>query len=89
VASQTARKNGAYFKTKTMIIEIPDSSLAGNNSIIDEKVGGKVKANIWFEYADKEAYLTEYKISSEKYDSVLTLLVLPRILEVHPPKSED
>lgn len=89
VASQTARKNGAYFKTKTMIIEIPDLSLAGNNSIIDEKVGVKVKANIWFEYADKEAHLTEYKISSEKYDNVLTLLVLPRSLEVHPPKFED
>lgn len=89
VSSQNARKNGAYFKTKTATIEIPDSSLAGNNSIIDEKLGGKVNANIWFEYADKEAYLMEYKVSSEKYDNVLTLLVLPRSLEVHRPKLED
>ena len=63
--------------------------MAGNNSIIDGKLGEKVNANIWFEYADKEAYLTEYKVSSEKYDNVLTLLVLPRSLEVRRTKFED
>lgn len=89
VASKTAAKNGAYFRTKTIITPIPENSLAGNSSIIEEKSGNRIKANLWFEYADREAYLTEYKISSEKYDHVLTLLVLPQSLKVRPQKNEE
>ncbi|MEW7195542.1 ImmA/IrrE family metallo-endopeptidase [Acinetobacter baumannii] len=88
-ASKTAAKNGAYFRTKSIITPIPESSIAGNSFIVEEKVGEKLRANIWFEHAHKEAYLTEYKISSEKYDHVLTLLLLPRSLEVRPPKYLD
>ena len=54
-----------------------------------EKSGEKLRASVWFEHAHKDAHLTEYKIFSEKYDHVLTLLVLPRNLEVRPPKHLD
>lgn len=81
-ASTTAAKNGAYFRTKSNVIPMPDGSLAENSLITEEKNGVKIKANIWFPYADKEESLIEYKIFSEKYDQVLTLIVLPRHLDV-------
>lgn len=88
-SSKVAAKNGAYFRTKSNVIPIPENSLAGNSFITEEKSGEKLSASVWFEHAHKDAHLTEYKISSEKYDHVLTLLVLPRNLEVRPPKYLD
>lgn len=88
-SSKVAAKNGAYFRTKSNVIPIPENSLAGNSFITEEKFGEKLSASVWFEHAHKDAHLTEYKIFSEKYDHVLTLLVLPRNLEVRPPKHLD
>lgn len=88
-SSKVAARNGAYFRTKSTVIPIPENSLAGNSFIIEEKSGEKLRASVWFEHAHKDAHLTEYKIFSEKYDHVLTLLVLPRNLEVRPPKHLD
>jgi Zn-dependent peptidase ImmA (M78 family) len=88
-SSKVAARNGAYFRTKSTVIPIPENSLAGNSFITEEKSGEKLRASVWFEHAHKDAHLTEYKIFSEKYDHVLTLLVLPRNLEVRPPKNLD
>lgn len=88
-SSKVAAKNGAYFRTKSNVIPIPENSLAGNSFITEEKFGEKLRASVWFEHAHEDAHLTEYKIFSEKYDHVLTLLVLPRNLEVRPPKNLD
>lgn len=88
-SSKVAARNGAYFRTKSTVIPIPENSLAGNSFITEEKSGEKLRASVWFEHAHKDAHLTEYKIFSEKYDHVLTLLVLPRNLEVRPPKHLD
>ncbi|GAA5587544.1 hypothetical protein Acal01_02714 [Acinetobacter calcoaceticus] len=82
VSSQSAKSNGAFFKTKKNIIEIPESSIAGNNLVLEEKGGEKVKANIWFPYAHKDAFVIEYKITSERFDHILTLILLPRSLKV-------
>ncbi|MCJ0929336.1 ImmA/IrrE family metallo-endopeptidase [Acinetobacter lwoffii] len=85
-SSNSAFKNGAFFSTKKTVTSIPDGSLAANPLVVEEKNGEKIKATIWFQYADKEAYLTEYKIISEKYDQIITLIVLPKGLSVWKPR---
>lgn len=85
-SSNSAFKNGAFFSTKKTVTSIPDGSLAANPLVVEEKNGEKIKATIWFQYADKEAYLTEYKIISEKYDQIITLIVLPKGLNVWKPR---
>ncbi|MDC4880068.1 ImmA/IrrE family metallo-endopeptidase [Acinetobacter baumannii] len=82
VSSRSAKNNGAFFKTKKNIIEIPEQSLASNSLVPEEKNGEKVQANIWFPYAHKDASVIEYKITSERFDHILTLILLPRNLKV-------
>ncbi len=86
ISSKVAVKNGAFFRTKKNIIEIPEKSLASNLEIIESKQGEEIKATIWFPYACKDSSIIEYKIYSEKYDHILTLVVLPRTLKVWKPK---
>lgn len=85
-SSNSAFRNGAFFSTKKTVTPIPNGSLAANPLVIEEKNGEKIKATIWFQYADKEAYLTEYKIISEKYDQIITLILLPKSLSVWKPR---
>jgi hypothetical protein len=68
---------------------MPDGSLAENSLITEEKKGEKIKANIWFPYVDKEESLIEYKIFSERYDQMLTLIVLPRSLNVRKQTDDE
>lgn len=43
-ASKNAAKNGAYFRTKSNVIPIPNGSLADNSMITEEKKGQKIRA---------------------------------------------
>jgi Zn-dependent peptidase ImmA (M78 family) len=84
-ASEAGAKAGAFFKTRSNVIEVPPESLTANPRISSEKFGVKVRANIWFKHAPIDAYVTEMKIRIEHLGSVLTLIVLPRALDVWPP----
>ncbi|WP_228155520.1 hypothetical protein [Acinetobacter baumannii] len=68
-----------FFKLKV-------STHPSNNLVLEEKNGEKVQANIWFPYAHKDASVIEYKITSERFDHILTLILLPRNLKVWKPK---
>ena len=85
-SSDSAIKSGAYFATRRNTVPIPDHSVAANASIRHERVGATVSAKAWFPHADENATLREMKVSADQYDSVLTLLILPRSLDVWPPK---
>ena len=84
-SSRSAKKAGAYFKTRNNVIPIPENSLAGNNTVNMERSGINIPANIWFKNAEKDMPIREMKIYSEQYDSVLTLLILPNSANVWPP----
>lgn len=84
-ASDAGAKAGAFFRTRRNVIEVPAGSLAADSRVSSEKSGAKVSANIWFKHAKPEAYVTEMKVQSDQLGSVLTLITLPRVLDVWPP----
>ena len=85
-SSRPAFKAGAYFKTRNNVIPLPDKSLAANDSIKNDRQGAVITANIWFKHAEPIADIREMKIYAEQYDMVLTLLILPKIADVWPPR---
>lgn len=84
-ASEAAYQAGAYFRTAKEVIEIPPGSLAAKADVINEKQGVLVPTRIWFHHASPSSRLREMKITSDSYDTVLTLLVLPRTEDVRKP----
>ncbi|WP_321912290.1 ImmA/IrrE family metallo-endopeptidase [Burkholderia cepacia] len=84
-ASEAAYHAGAYFRTAKETIEVPSGSLAAKPEISNEKQGALVPTNIWFPYASPSSRLREMKITSDSYDTVLTLLILPRTEDVRKP----
>lgn len=88
-SSGSAAKAGAFFKTRTQTIPIPNGSLAANPLVKRDKKGAEVPATVWFPHADRKVTLREMKIRSDQYDSVLTLLCLPSDLTVWPPRDTE
>lgn len=84
-SSPAAYKSGAFFKSRSSTVPIPTCSITANNNQNIERTGQKIKANIWFQHADPEMYLREFKIFSTHYDSTITLLILPKTAKVWPP----
>jgi hypothetical protein len=85
-SSQPALKAGAFYRTRRHTVSIPAESIAGNNSIVSERHGVDVLATVWFPHAEPQMHLREMKLYSDHYDSVITLLVLPRIASAWPPR---
>jgi len=85
-SSASAISAGAYFKTRSNTIPIPDSSLTANDNLSISVLGEKMPAKRWFKHADSNSELTEMKLFSEQYDSILTLLLLPKYTNFWPPK---
>lgn len=85
-SSNAAFKSGAFFKTRTYTIPIPQASLAVNEAISTERQGAKVPSKVWFKHADTDYPLTEMKVYSEHYDSTLSLLILPKYADFWPPR---
>lgn len=83
-SSKSAFEAGAYFKTKNVITEIPQNVLAANGSISNDMIGENTPAYHWFKNAEKESVLKEMKLSMDQRDRVLTLLILPKYLDVWP-----
>ncbi len=86
-ASGSAVKSGAFFKTRSQTIPIPENSLASNDFIKSDLTGEKIPAKIWFPSADSDSELIEMKIFSEQYDSTLSLLILPKYTDFWPSKN--
>ncbi|MFZ5531270.1 MAG: ImmA/IrrE family metallo-endopeptidase [Pseudomonadota bacterium] len=84
-SSKSARKAGAFFKTKAKPVPIPDGSLAADGTIAHDRAGSPVSGRVWFRHADRAMVLREMKLYSEHYDSLLTLLILPSIADVWAP----
>jgi len=85
-SSDKAKNAGAYYKTRSQVIEIPEGSLCSKVSIAEERIGVKVAAKKWFPHADSDADLTEMKIFSDQYDCTMSLLILPRYVDCWPAK---
>jgi hypothetical protein len=83
-SSDSARKAGAFFRARKQTIELPDGSLAADDSVVRESKGVSVPANVWFANASPGTRLREMKIASEQY-GVLTLLELPGTEAVWAP----
>lgn len=88
VASKSARRSGAFFRTRSQTIPIPDRSLAANHSVDTERLGQELDAKIWYPHAASGTSLREMKICADHYDFVMTLLVLPRTANVWKPWNE-
>lgn len=84
-SSNTARRNGAFFKTRLNTVPIPPGSLAAAPAITQERKGIELPASIWFAHADIGASVREMKIHSEQYEYVITLLCLGKSVSVWPP----
>jgi hypothetical protein len=88
-SSQAALKAGAFFRTKRSPVPIPETSLAANSLIKLEKAGQPVPARIWFEHAEEITQLREMKVSSDRHDIVISLLILPRSADVWKARSHE
>lgn len=80
-SSKSAFRSGAFFKTRKNTIPVPLGSIAANDSVTNQRQGANVACKLWFKHADEDCELREMKISADQYDSVLTLLVLPKFSE--------
>jgi hypothetical protein len=85
-ASQPAFKAGAFFRTRSQTIAIPPSSISANLSIQSERYGVDVPATVWFAHAEPQWTVREMKLYSDHYDSMITLIVLPRYATVWGPR---
>lgn len=85
-SSTSALKAGAYFATRQRVVEVPPTSLAIREDARDVVNGVEVSARSWFAHAPRDASLIEMKVVADAYDWVMTLLVLPRSLNVWPPR---
>lgn len=85
-SSEPAAKVGAFFRTRTQTIPVPDGSLAADPSVRQNKKGAEIPATVWFRHADRTMTLREMKIRSDQYDAVLSLLYLPSDLMAWPPR---
>lgn len=88
-SSEPAAKAGAFFRTRTQTIPVPNGSLAADSSVRQNKKGVEIPATVWFRHADRNMMLREMKITSDQYDAVLTLLYLRPDLVVWPPRELD
>ena len=84
-SSEPAAKAGAFFRTRSNVIPVPEGALASNAAIKHDRVGTQLPASTWFPHASPDIPLREMKIYAEQYGVVLSLLHLPRLAEVWPP----
>jgi IrrE N-terminal-like domain len=75
-SSDKARANGAFYKTKGRVVELPAGSIAANEAIASCRTGDQISLNTWFEHAHRDAVAREMKLVCENYGYTLTLLSL-------------
>lgn len=88
-SSDPAGKSGAFFRTSQSVIALPKGSFAADESIENERMGRELPATVWFPHANPSTPLREMKILAQQYDSVLSLLCLPKSATAWPPWRND
>lgn len=89
VSSEKARKNGAFFKTKGNVIELPANTLAAASLTTSERMGTKVSTATWFLHAHSDSVLREMKLPCDNYGYSLSLLHLSPSDKVWAPWTES
>lgn len=84
-SSQAAARNGAFFPSRRQLMAIPEKSLAADESVSLDRSGTEIAASTWFPHARDGLSLQEMKITANEYDTVMTLLLLPRGASVWQP----
>ncbi|TKR30269.1 ImmA/IrrE family metallo-endopeptidase [Luteimonas gilva] len=84
-SSNAAARNGAFFRSRQQLVEVPSQSLAANELVLTERTGVEVSARTWFPHAPENLALREMKLTATDYDTTMTLLVLPRGMSAWPP----
>lgn len=84
-SSRPASRAGVFFSTRKQTIEVPADSLAAAPGVKHERRGIELPAKIWFPHAEVGTSVREMKVSSDQYDYVLSLLILPRSATVWRP----
>jgi len=85
-SSEPAFKAGAFFSARRKTTEIPAGSLAADSSIRHEREGVEIPAKLWFPNADTKATVREMKVTTDQYESTITLLILPASLTAWEPR---
>ncbi len=86
ISSDKARTNGAFYKTKGRVVELPSGSLAANEAIPSNRSGVPISLDIWFKHAHRDAVAREMKLVCENYGYTLTLLSLSNGDKVWEPR---
>lgn len=76
VSSDKARANGAFFRTKGRVVELPAGSLAADESVESCRAGESVRLDTWFQHGHPDAVAREMKLVCENYGYSLSLLHL-------------
>jgi len=89
VSSDQARKNGAFFKTRNSVIELPEGSIAADDTITSSREGIEIPLAVWFPHAHPQASVREMKLQCDNYQYTLTLLHLSKAEKVWRPFEEE
>lgn len=77
-SSESAKKSGAYFKTRDRVVELPVGSLAARTDMVSpERHGINLGACVWFPSEPQSMQLREMKLVSDRFSQTLSLLILP------------
>lgn len=79
-SSEAAWKSGAFFRTRGQVTEIPANAMSASvttASAAVERIGIELPAVTWFPHEPKDMSLREIRITSDRYDQTMTLLILP------------
>lgn len=77
-SSKQASRAGVFFRTRKQTVEIPVGSLAAAPGVKQERRGIELPAKTWFPHAEAGTCVREMKVSSDQYEHVMSLLILPR-----------
>ena len=86
ISSDKARSNGAFYKTKGRVVELPSGSIAADESIASCRNCDQISLDTWFEHAHCDAVAREMKLVCENYGYTLTLLGLSNGDKVWAPR---
>ena len=86
ISSDKARVNGAFYKTKSRIVELPQGSLAADKAIASNRSGTPISLDTWFKHAHRDAIVREMKLVCVNYGYTLTLLSLSNGDKVWEPR---
>lgn len=87
VSSDKARANGAFFRTKGRVVELPAGSIAADDGVASCRTGERVALNAWFPHGHPDAIAREMKLACENYGYTLTLLHLSAGDKVWEPRA--